>query len=82
MNGNWTWRIGPLTSSNLNLSRTRSGSGASALETTQTVVRASLTRQFAPKFSGAVSLRRNQLDSSQAASYRENALTATAQMSF
>jgi len=79
----WNWRIDPRTSANINAVYARNTYPSLGRTDNDKTIRLSLTRQFQPKLSGSVELRRLQRDSSQdGGDYRENALIASLFMRF
>ncbi|BCB26600.1 hypothetical protein SKTS_14860 [Sulfurimicrobium lacus] len=82
-NAIWNLRLGPRTSTYLNAGYARNTYPVLGRTDNDKNLRLGLTRQFQPKLSGAVELRRLQRDSSQSGSdYRENAITASVHMIF
>ncbi|TAN77797.1 MAG: TIGR03016 family PEP-CTERM system-associated outer membrane protein [Gallionella sp.] len=81
-NASWNWRIGSRTSANLNAAYTRSSDSSLGSTNNSRSIRFGLTRQFQPKLSGSVELRRLQQSSSQSSNYQENAVTASLSMKF
>lgn len=79
----WTHRFTPQTSSSASVGYTRSEFSALAREDKLTYVRLALNRQFSPRVSGILSLRRLQNDSNQSGgTYRENAVSALVSIRF
>jgi uncharacterized protein (PEP-CTERM system associated) len=69
--------LSPLTSSSLGLGVTREDFPEGGIEERRKFVRAAMTRQFTPRLSGALIVRRQQSDSSAPGSdYRENSVSA------
>ncbi|MEN6587992.1 MAG: TIGR03016 family PEP-CTERM system-associated outer membrane protein [Sulfuricella sp.] len=82
-NAIWNLRIGPRTSTYLNAGYARNTYPVLGRTDNDKNLRLGLTRQFQPKLSGSVELRRVQRDSNQSGGdYRENAITASAHMIF
>ena len=72
------WRLTSRSSANLSLTRSRSESNSTNLETRNTAARLALTRSFSPRMSGTAELRRTSGNTAfGAAGYRENAITAS-----
>lgn len=81
--GTWSLRLGPRTSTNLVVGYTRSDFKDTNREDDFYHVGASLVRQLRPRMFGAVELRRQQRDSTDAsAEYTENAVVARLTMTF
>jgi uncharacterized protein (PEP-CTERM system associated) len=79
----WSLRISPVTTSNLSIDVTRNEFPAISREDTVTTARLALVKQFQPRLSGTIAIRRLQLHSNQAAaSYRENAVVVGMSMTF
>ena len=79
----WTLRITGQTTSNASAGHTRSEFSSLAREDKLSYVRLGITKQFQPKLSGTVDLRRLKNESNQAGSgYTENAVSAALRMRF
>jgi uncharacterized protein (PEP-CTERM system associated) len=84
-NATWSYRISELANANLNLGFTRFTYLNTNREDDFKIIRVSLMRRFPqilPNLNGMIEYRHNERDSNQAASYRENAVTAALNMSF
>lgn len=83
VSANWSHRLSPLSSlSVLGLRLRSTGSGPTALESTQTAVRMLLSFQVSPKAFASVGARRVLFDSTTGSDYRENALTGSLFVTF
>lgn len=78
----WNWQIGSRTSASFSAGYTRSNTAFLANTDNNRTYRISLTRQFQPKLSGLLELRRLDQSSSQSSNYQENAITASLSMKF
>lgn len=76
----WSLALNSRTAVNTTINATRVESKSTGLESTNKVVRLSLTRQFQRKLSGALELRRVTGPAGQGGEYRENAMVASLTM--
>lgn len=82
-NASWNWRIGSRTSANFGAGYTRNSAPSLGRTDNNKNFRLGMTRQFQPKLSGSLELRRNQQSSNLSVSdYQENAITASLSMKF
>ena len=80
---NWNWRISPYTASNFGVGYTRSEFTDAARDDSRKYLNLTVTHQFSPKVSGALSYRRLENESNQSTSeYAENVVSASVNMRF
>lgn len=72
----WTWRVAPLTTVNVNSQYYRTSSGSIDRADHNELFTVGLSRQFMPKLSGTVELRRYQGTYGGVGDFRENAISA------
>ena len=80
---NWNWRLSPYTASNFGIGYTRSEFTETGRDDNRKYLNLTVTHQFSPKLSGAVSYRRLENESNQTTSeYAENVVSASVNMRF
>lgn len=82
-NASWNWRINSRTNVNFGAGYARNSSPSLGRTDNNKNFQLGMARQFQPKLSGSIALRRNQQNSSQSGSdYQENAVTASLLLKF